>query len=563
MLRFGVGFDLPWSERGFCSDARRGEHLCDRIARYLARDHGHDAVFGSFQLKGRSRIDAREYHRAWADFAACTEGFAVRTLHQTLLNLGAIERYDRAQILALTNDLIDRHGLAWVNEDLGLWSLRGHPLAYPLPPLMTEVGLAAAIRNVEEVAAGLHAPLLVEFPGFADEASLVIGTLDAYDFLRRLAEATGTAVTLDVGHLLSWRWLCGKRGSELVAEFERLPLAHCVEIHLSGCSIVGDRFYDDHRGVLIDEQFELLERLLPVCPGLQVVTYEDPALDEDGELASECRASHARLRTIVERWRDAKQPEPVPAAIDLDRALVDDPREHVELACALERLLFAGELWEGVDANAVAGIRELLIHELRERSHRGCGTLIDRFPHTIAAWRARHPADDDLHEMLAAYLASPAHAEHRELPFVGLGTCMEDAFGRFAAALDLGEPAVREAEHRAAVIQALVVEREPTFVLPSFVRRAPRGWYAIAGTTLHAALAGRYVTGSLTPLLAELLREEESPERIAARHGVGETVLAAVLRQLHALGLREYTDDDAVLPEHVRDVCPADHGGLR
>jgi hypothetical protein len=190
-----------------------------------------------------------------------------------------------------------------------------------------------------------------------------------------------------------------------------------------------------------------------------------------------------------------------------------------------------------VDASAVAGIRELLIHELRERSHRGCGTLIDRFPQTLAAWRARHPEDHDLRELFAAFLASPEHAEHRELPFVGLGTCMEDAFGRFAAAM--------ESEHRAAVIQALVLEREPAFVLPSFVRRAPRGWYAISGTTLHAALAGRYVTGPLTPLLAELLLEIDEPERIAARHGLGQAGLAAVLKQLHTLGLREYTDADA------------------
>jgi uncharacterized protein (UPF0276 family) len=556
MLRFGVGFDLPWGERGFCSDARRGEHLSDRIAKYLARDHGHNAVFGSFQLKGRSRIDARDYHRAWDDFAACSEGFAMRTLHQTLLNLGAVERYDRLGILALTNDLIDRYGLAWVNEDLGLWSLRGHPLAYPLPPLLTEVGLGTAIRNVEEVQAGLHAPLLVEFPGFADGASLVIGTLDAYDFLRRLAEATGTAVTLDIGHLLSWRWLCGKRGAELFTELERLPLAHCVEIHLSGCSIVGDRFYDDHRGVLLDEQFELLEQLLPRCPALQVVTYEDPGLADDGELASECRSSHARLRAIVESWRDAG-PEPVPHAIDLDRTLVDEP----ELACKLERLLFAGEPCDGVDASAIAGIRELLIHELRERSHRGCGTLIDRFPQTLAAWRAQHPEDHDFHELFAAFLASPEHAEHRELPFVGLGTCMEDAFGRFVAAIGLGEPEIRETEHRAAVIQALVLEREPAFVLPSFVRRAPQGFYAISGTTLHAALAGRYVTGPLTPLLAELLLKVDEPERIAARHGVGQAVLAAVLQQLHALGLREYTDADAF--SRARDARAADHGGLR
>lgn len=537
---FGVGFDLPWGARGFTTAADRGDHLSDSVAGYLASDHGHDVVFGSFQPKGRGWLDARDYRQAWDDFAAHTEGFATRTLHHTLLNLGAIERYDRSRILALTNDLIDRHGLAWVNEDLGLWSLRGHPLAYPLPPLLNELGLAAAIRNVDEVAAGLHAPLLVEFPGFDVGASLVIGTIDAYDFLRRLAEASGVGVTLDVGHLLSWRWLVGKRGPALFEELDRLPLAHCVEIHLSGCTIVGDRFHDDHRGVLIDEQFELLERLLASCPALRVVTYEDPALAEDGSLAPECRASHARLQAMLASWRTGESMpiESVPAAIDLDRAPIED---HDELAQALERLIFAGQACDGVDPSEVVGIRELLITELSQRSHRGCGRLVDRFPHTIAAWRARHADDGDLRGLFAAFLGSPEHAEYRELPFVGRGSSLEDAFGRFTATLDLGEPEVREAEQLAALIQALVVDRDPAFELPAWVHRAPHGYYAVGAAEpaiLHAALAGRYVTGPLTPLLAALLRHPEHPERAAAQHEVGAATLTAVLEQLTSMGLR-------------------------
>ena len=108
---FGVGFDLPWGERGFATTPGRGEHLSDRIARYLAGDHRHDAVFGSFQPKGRAWLDVRDYERAWDDFAAHTAGFTTRTLHHTLLNLGAVERYDRSRILALTNALIEaNHG---------------------------------------------------------------------------------------------------------------------------------------------------------------------------------------------------------------------------------------------------------------------------------------------------------------------------------------------------------------------------------------------------------------------------------------------------------------------
>src|SRR5690606_29789482 len=103
----------------------------------------------------------------------------------------------------------------------------------------------------------------------------------------------------------------------------------------------------------------------------------------------------------------------------------------------------------------------------------------DRFPQTIAAWRSRHPDDSDLHDLFAAFLASPEHADHRELPFVGLGSSLEDAFARFAATIELGEPEVREAELLAAMIQALVIDRDPAFEVPRWVRRTARGWHAI------------------------------------------------------------------------------------
>ena len=48
-------------------------------------------------------------------------------------NLGALEDYPRAAICEFTNALARRYDLRWVNEDLGLWSLNGRPLPYPLP----------------------------------------------------------------------------------------------------------------------------------------------------------------------------------------------------------------------------------------------------------------------------------------------------------------------------------------------------------------------------------------------------------------------------------------------
>lgn len=303
-LGLGVGLDLPWGASvGFRNDPVHGDAVSDQVVRFLT---SHADVFThcfvSFQPKNRNELDARDYFAAYDDLFAKIPSFSARALHQTTFNLGALEHYDRTAIIELTNALIDRHGLAWVNEDLGLWSLHGRPLPYPLPPYLTTAGLRAAIRNTAEVQTRLDAPLLVEFPGFSEGTSVLIGRLHAYDFFRAVVEETGSPATLDVGHLLSYQWLRGRRGEALYEELDRLPTAHCFELHLSGCEVVNDRFMDFHHGVLMDEQFELLGRLLPLCPNLRAITYEDPKFGPEGVLRRNNRPSLERLKTAVARW---------------------------------------------------------------------------------------------------------------------------------------------------------------------------------------------------------------------------------------------------------------------
>ncbi len=296
----GVGLDLRHEDpHGFV-----GERLAARVQRFL---HVYGERFGyaffSFQPRDRGLLDTADYFPIWDRLFADLPELRVVALHHTMLNLGTIDtRPDRTRILEFTNAMIDRYQLRWVNEDVGIWSIDGKLMPYPLPPILTREGLEAAIGEVEAVQRQLIAPLVLEFPGFSEGASFCVGELDAYDFFRELAEQTGSAVTLDTGHLLSWRWLCGRRGAELFTELERLPLANCFEIHLSGCQVIDGRFADVHHGVLVDEQLQLLEALLQRCPNVRAVTYEDPKLQPDGALRSKAAPGFARLERITNAW---------------------------------------------------------------------------------------------------------------------------------------------------------------------------------------------------------------------------------------------------------------------
>jgi len=302
-----VGLDLPWGAPiGFGFDRETGDQVTDNVVDFLARhEDDFNYWFISWQPRGRNQLDPAEYFPVYDDLFARAPGFSVRGLHQTSFNLGALEGYDRTAIIDFTNALIDRYGFKWVNEDLGLWSIHGRSLPYPLPPYLTEAGLDAAIRNCAEVQRALAAPLLVEFPGFSAGTSIVIGSLHGYDFFREVVEQSGSPATLDIGHLLSYQWLRGLRGEDLYGDLDKLPTDSCFEIHLSGCETSGELFLDYHHGILMDEQLVLLERLLPLCPNLKAITYEDPKFDAQGTIVPRSVAGFEALRATVAEWVQA------------------------------------------------------------------------------------------------------------------------------------------------------------------------------------------------------------------------------------------------------------------
>ena len=299
-LGFGIGFDLPWRPEGV-GFRPATETPSARLASYLKCETYNYLMF-SYQPRGCTALDPRSYQGAYDRLVAILPPGLPLALHHTLLNLGAVGEYDRSAIYDFTNALHKRFGFAWVNEDIGVWSHRGVPMPYPLPPLLIAENIARTVDTLIEARESLKPALHVEFPGFSADLTIIVGRMDAYDWFRQVVEGANVAATLDIGHLLSYRWMLGCRGERLYDGLERLPLRHCQEIHLSGCEVTDDRFHDLHHGLLMDEQLELLDRLIDLCPDLLGVTYEDPALDAAGRLPAAATANVDRLKRRVTQW---------------------------------------------------------------------------------------------------------------------------------------------------------------------------------------------------------------------------------------------------------------------
>lgn len=224
----------------------------------------------------------------------------------------------------------------------------------------------------------------------------------------------------------------------------------------------------------------------------------------------------------------------------------------IPLEVALERLLHKPSVLErfinegpasldvtAEDAAALAAIDpDELVRTARrigegilDVQHRGCGGLRTLYARTIAA----HGEEG----IAGAFLESTAFDAYRELPYAGVGCCVEEAFFRFVEAAGIGAAEVREAEFLLAMMRALAVCPDPEFTLPAEVRRAPGGFFAIGARgepMLYAAVGGRLIVGPITPFLAALLAGADG-EAAAREHGVAAEVLVAARAELVGLGL--------------------------
>lgn len=302
-LGLGVGMDLPWNyEIGFQT---KTDDITDKMYRFFqAYSDDFNYMFLAFQPKNQNALSIEDYILAYDRLFEAASPISYRAFHHTMLNMGTAEPYSKQYIADFTNALIERYNFQWIVEDLGIWSLQGKSLPYPLPPFLNQEGLDACIRNVFEWKALLNAPISIEFPGFTEGSNFYIGHMHAFEFFKTVVEATDCLATIDIGHILSYQWLIGRKNSLMYEDLNLLPLNSCFELHLSGCAIQNGKFRDMHHGVLMDEQIDLLSYFLENCPNLKAITYEDPKYDMTGKLILKSRHNYARLKNSVQQWKE-------------------------------------------------------------------------------------------------------------------------------------------------------------------------------------------------------------------------------------------------------------------
>ena len=150
------------------------------------------------------------------------------SLHGVGLSIGGEGPLDRAHLMRLKR-VAERYAPGLVSEHLA-WST--HEGAYfndLLPVPYTEATLARVARHVAEVQETLGRTMLLENPSsyVAFEAS----TMDEATFVRRIVEATGCGLILDVANVVVSATNLGLDAGDYLDAF---PIDSVGEIHLAG-----------------------------------------------------------------------------------------------------------------------------------------------------------------------------------------------------------------------------------------------------------------------------------------------------------------------------------------
>ena len=172
-------------------------------------------------------------------------------LHGVSLSIGSSDPLNR-DYLARLKALADEVQSAWISDHLcwtGVNGLNSHDLL-PLP--LTEESLAHVIARVHQVQDILARPLILENP--SSYIRFAHSTIDEPDFLRRLADATGCGLLLDVNNVFVSCW---NAGADPSAWLDRFPFDHVVQMHLAGHQQNGSHLIDTHDHPVRPDVWEL------------------------------------------------------------------------------------------------------------------------------------------------------------------------------------------------------------------------------------------------------------------------------------------------------------------
>ena len=174
-------------------------------------------------------------------------------LHGVSLGIGSADP-PPARYLQQLKELVERYEPAWVSDHLCWGHVRGvfsHDLL-PLP--YTEEALAHVVEQLQRVQELLRQPLLLE--NVSSYVRFAQSELTEWEFLAEVARRSGCLILLDLNNILVNAHNHGFAPEQYLAG---VPAERVQQLHLANHSTRATHKFDDHRGPVPEEVWQLAE----------------------------------------------------------------------------------------------------------------------------------------------------------------------------------------------------------------------------------------------------------------------------------------------------------------
>jgi len=201
-----------------------------------------------FEIISENFLDTQGRPRSVLDRIA--ERYPI-VMHGVSLSIGSTDPLDFAY-LAKLRQLAKEVNARWISDHLcwtGINGVNTHDLL-PLP--YHEQSLRHVIERVKIVQDYLERPLVLENP--SSYVEFTGSTMPEWEFIGRMAEATGCGLLLDVNNVFVSAW---NHDFDPVEYLRAIPAQNVVQMHLAGHTDCGTHRIDTHDGPVIDPVWEL------------------------------------------------------------------------------------------------------------------------------------------------------------------------------------------------------------------------------------------------------------------------------------------------------------------
>lgn len=215
--------------------------------------------------------------------------------HGLNLSLGSADGID-AEYLEKFAALVARLRPPWWSEHLAFTRAGGVEIGHLTPLPFTREAVEIVRRNVANARQSIATPLILE--NITYTLRMPGAEMDEAEFLRRVCDAAGCGLLLDVTNLfINSR----NHGHDPRHWLDAAPLERVVQIHFVGAQRAGDRWIDNHAGPVGPEIWELLHEVLARAPVRGAILERDEHIPPLAELLPELRRAREAGRAH-ERW---------------------------------------------------------------------------------------------------------------------------------------------------------------------------------------------------------------------------------------------------------------------